>query len=129
MVVKVNTDPRPDEIEEVWLGDDGPYEFVTPKVAPLIAAMRKMRTMSEEEAGYSSLDAQDRWMKKGFGPDQWARIQKRLDDEDDPLDFDHIMQVFEAIFETVTGRPPTSLGGSSPTSPRDHLEARRKQAV
>jgi hypothetical protein len=111
MTLKINTDARPDEIEEVWFGDDGPYEFTSPKIAPLLSAMRKMQGMDDEKSGVLALDMQEQWLERGFGPDQWKRIQGRIDDDADALDSWHLMQVFEALFEKVSGRPPTLPGG------------------
>lgn len=116
MSVKINTDPRPNEVEEVWFGDDGPYVFTTPKIAPLLAAMRRMNTASDAELGDIALDTQDEWLAAGFGEEQWNRIQGRIADPEDPLDTWHLMEVFEELFRQAAGRPPTSLGGLSGTS-------------
>lgn len=129
MALQINTDARPDEVEEVFFGDDGPYEFVTPKIAPLIAAMRKLQYDQSDEAGMVALEAQDRWLRNGFGEEQWERIQERLDDDDDPLDFWHLEQVFEALFQQVSGRPPTSPGGLSRTSRTRPSGARQKRSA
>jgi hypothetical protein len=111
MTLKIDTSARPDEIEEIWFGEDGPYEFTSPKIAPLLAAMRKMQGSAEDASGIMALDAQEKWLEQGFGPDQWKRLQARIEDENDLLDSWHLIQVFEALFEKVAGRPPTLHGG------------------
>lgn len=111
--VDVNKDYR---VEEVWLGEDGPYDFLVPKVALLSEAARRSENLDEETRSVILLNAQMRWLAQGFGED-WARIEARLSDENDILDVPHLTQVFAAITEEVSARPTIS--------PRDHLPPRR----
>ena len=114
MGVVIAVEPRPDDVEDVDLGGSE-YVFAYPKVSPLLNAMQRAQGVKDrEERGDMILTAQNQWLAAGFGPEQWAHIQSRLDDLADPLDFRHILALFEALFQkAANGRPPTSPGGSS----------------
>ena len=124
-MVDIAVEPRDGELEPVNLGDSS-YEFAYPKVSPLLNAQQKALTLPDAEKAQIMMGAQEKWMATGFGPNQWAHIQSRLEDDGDPLDFPHMQQLFEALFaKAAQSRPPTWRGDSSRVSP----QAFRREAV
>lgn len=117
-MIEIEADTRDEELEDVKLAGVE-YRFAYPKVSPLLSATTKAaRVTDENERGALSLEAQDKWLALGFGPEQWAHIQSRLDNEGDVLDFPHMQRLFTALFEVACGsRPPTWRGDSSQVSP------------
>lgn len=114
------------QYEDVWLGSAGPFRFKIGKVAGMANAYRKAFTVSEEEAGYLVLDQQMMWLERGFDPDVWRYINERLLDDDDPLDYPHMAQMFKDLFSLASGRPTISPNGASAQRsarpvPQDHL--------
>lgn len=118
-MVDIAVTPRDGELEPVNLGDSS-YEFAYPKVSPLLnAQQRALSNASDADKAQIMMGAQEKWMATGFGPAQWAHIQSRLEDDDDPLDFPHMQQLFEALFaKAAQSRPPTWHGDSSRVSPQ-----------
>lgn len=116
--IELNED-EPQELEEVILGAFT-YQFAFPKAAPLLTALSKAsRIKDQTEQGVVALDAQEKWMANGFGPDQWAHIQGRLVDESDKLDSKHLILLFQKLMEKGSGdRPPIWRGDSSAVSPQ-----------
>lgn len=48
------------------------------------------------------------WVLAAFGKQQGLKVLKRLDDPADNLDAEHITKLVGAVYEDVTGDPPTS---------------------
>lgn len=107
--------------EEVWLpGPDGepdgegPYDFNYPRMGRLLKMQRTLPNLTDVQAVKESGRAQNEWMAKGFGPDAWAHIVERMDDEDDILDDEHMQWLFVQLQKANTGgRPTTSSNGAS----------------
>lgn len=122
-MVQINVDNRPHEIiDDIWLGDDGPFEFSPPKVGRLLsAALSGGSKSTTEEAEYRAMIARQEWLRDGFHPDDWSHFMARIEDEQDGLDWGHLIgsenSLMEALLERVSNRPTTSSGGSS-ASPR-----------
>lgn len=99
--------------------DEGPYDFVYPRVGRLIRIQRKVKGMPVMQAAAEELDGILNWVAAGFGPDAWEHIQERLDDvetEDAPgdlLDEEHLVKLYYLLNEVKTGRPTTSSNGAS----------------
>lgn len=107
--------------EEVWLpGPDGepdgegPYDFAYPRMGRLLKMQRTLPNLTDVQAVKESGRAQTDWLSKGFGPDAWAHIVERMDDEDDILDDEHMQWLFMQLQKANTGgRPTTSSNGAS----------------
>lgn len=120
---------RPHEvIEDVWFGEEGtpyqaePYTF-TPGPAPdLLSAY----LMDEEEAGEYILRAKAKWVREGLHEDDWAEVEARIANPDDPLKAAHVYHMYTALMEEVGKRPPTSPSGSSRPPSRSTGAAKRK---
>lgn len=123
--VPVESGNRPHEIEEVYLGDDGPFEFVVPKIGGIMSVARSDKT--GEELEQESIRAQTKWLQDGFDPEDWADILDRLDDPEDNLDWPHMFRLFEALMASQGERPTTSSGDSSATPRRLTGAAARKR--
>ena len=50
----------------------------------------------------------DVWIDKAFGKENAKKVRKRLDDENDLLDIQHVMTLMEKIIEVQTDGNPTS---------------------
>lgn len=112
MAIKIE-DEYVEQEEEVYLLDEGPFQFFYPRVKPIRAAHRRLLEVGEEEAAPDVLRAVKKWLAKGFGPDAWNHIEARLADEEDPLDDDHIDHLFKALMSARARRPSTSSNGAS----------------
>jgi hypothetical protein len=107
--------------EEVWLpGPDGepdgegPYDFAYPRMGRLLKMQRTLPNLTDVQAVKESGRAQTDWLSKGFGPEAWAHIVERMDDEDDILDDEHMQWLFVQLQKANTGgRPTTSSNGAS----------------
>lgn len=117
-MVSIAVTPVDRDTEPVELGTFT-YQFTFPKSAPLLTAIQKAaRITDEDEQGLFALEARYAWLASGFGPDQWAHITGRLEDNEDPLDTPHMADMFSQLFKAAnTSRPPTSPGDSSTGSP------------
>lgn len=136
MSVRISADERISEAdsEEVWLPgrrpgdpDEGPYQFEYPRLGKIMATGRRIASvdMSDVEAQgravLQEMQEQFRWLAKGFGPDAWAHIQRRLNDEGDEetgdpgdvLDDEHMILLFQKLNTKQTQRPTTSSNGAS----------------
>lgn len=108
-MVSIDVAPRPHEIiEDVYFGDDGPYTFTATKTAGMLSAL-----LSGGAYGMAKL----RWLQAGFDEDDWAGLDARLNDPDDPLAAEHLHEMADALLEEVTNRPPTLPTASSGTRP------------
>ena len=81
------------------------YEITPPKAA---LAMRIAWLSAERDSDPDEVfKALDGWINKAFG-DQAPGLRDRLfDDEDDPLDFPHIMLLMNKLVELTSGLPTT----------------------
>lgn len=127
MAIKVDANARMQGMEgmegateDVWLpgpngepDGEGPYEFAYPRMGRLLKMQRTLPNLTDVQAVKESGRAQNAWMKKGFGPDAWAHIVERMDDEDDILDDEHLQFLFVELQKANTGRPTTSSNGAS----------------
>lgn len=107
--------------EEVYLPgarrgdeDEGPYQFVYPRLGRLIRAQRRLKGLSVAEIGIAELDGMLEWLAEGFGAPAWAHIEERLAADGDLLDEEHMGILFQKLnSEDETGRPTTSSSGAS----------------
>jgi hypothetical protein len=93
------------------------YQIKPPKSS--LALKLAVRAKTAEDDPSLMMEAIDEWVDKAFGKEEAENVRARLDDEDDVLDFPHIMALMEAVIERTTGNPTSSSSGSpsSPPSP------------
>lgn len=106
--------------EEVYLpgprkgsDEEGPYEFVFPRIGKLIRMQRRLKGLNMAEAAAEEIDGMLQWLAGGFGPEAWQHIDARLSDDADLLDEEHMAKLFQLLNEGTTGRPTTSSNGAS----------------
>lgn len=105
--------------EEVWLpgafhgaDDEGPFEFAFPRMGGILKMQRTLTSINDVAAVLESSRATTKWLADGFGPDAWAHIVGRLDDDTDLLDDEHLQWLFMQLQKANTGRPTTSSNGA-----------------
>lgn len=134
MAIKVHANARMQGMEgqegateEVWLpgqgatedqpasatGEEGPYEFAYPRMGRILRMQRTLTSLDDVGAVLESSRATTAWMAEGFGPDAWAHITARLDDDNDILDDEHLQWLFMQLQKAHTGRPTTSSNGAA----------------
>jgi hypothetical protein len=124
VAIRVHEDASPKDApqveareEEVYLpgmsDDDEPYIFEVTGIKPILLARRRTRHMKPIEAAMALEDAQEAWLAKGFGKEDWAEIQARLDDPDDILNDFHLAWLAEQLLGKDSGRPTTSSNAAS----------------
>lgn len=125
MAIRVDVpQERGDEkVEDIYLGDDGPFTFWPPKSGGLMDVALFDGTPQEQEM--LAIRRRAEWIRDGFDPDDWAHIDARLKDADDPLDWDHLIALQEQVQEAMALRPPTSSRGSSTSRRRTNTGAAR----
>lgn len=123
MAIRVAADDRVSAVvgdEEVYLpgpvkgaDEEGPFEFVFPRIGKLIRMQRRLKGLNMAEAAGEEIDGMLQWLAAGFGPDAWQHIDARLSNDDDLLDEEHMAKLFQLLNENNTGRPTTSSNGAS----------------
>lgn len=124
MAIRVHEDALPKDApqieernEEVYLpgmaDDDPPYIFHVSGIKPILLARRRVRGMKPIEAAEALEQAQEKWLATGFGEEDWAEIQARLDDPDDVLNDFHLAWLAEQLLGQDSKRPTTSSNAAS----------------
>jgi hypothetical protein len=102
--------PQPPVVVEL-IGEK--YECKAPKKSLILAVMMKLRVGGADPQGMQDMFGV--LLRKMFGKEIAPSVQARLDDEDDELDFDHIMELANALIGAATPDPTTSSSDSLPT--------------
>lgn len=125
MAITINADDRVSDAvgdEEVWLPGptkhadlEGPFEFTFPRLGKLLQVQRRLKGLNIAQAAAEEVDGMLQWLAAGLGPEAWHHIDGRLLDEDDLLDEEHMVKLFQLLNEgkTGTGRPTSSSNGAS----------------
>jgi hypothetical protein len=126
MAIKVDANARmqglegqTDATEEVYLpgpfkgaDEEGPFDFNFPRMGRILKMQRTLTSLTDVAAVLESSKATTAWLAEGFGPDAWAYIVARLDDDNDLLDDEHLQWLFVQLQKSNTGRPTTSSNGA-----------------
>lgn len=104
--VKIDVAPREAVLMTVDLGGDL-YEFKVPKLYGLMNAVRDLTSTGsdsglEEAAVFGRIED---WLFSALPEDQAERLKARFADNDDPLDVNHLMQVFQELVKKASDRP------------------------
>ena len=123
MAIRIKEDDRLSDAagdEEIYLpgpvkgsDEEGPYEFQYPRVGKLIRLQRRLKGMEMLQAATSEVDGMLEWLAYGFGREAWEHIDARINDDDDLLDEEHMVKLFQLLNVSETGRPTTSSNGAS----------------
>lgn len=111
--VEVQEDTQERPTEEVHLGHEGPFIFTYPKMGRIMTANLRIKGLPKNEAEAIMADTMLTWLAKGFGPDAWAYIQGLVDNDDHPLDTEHLFDTFRLLVQAHAKRPSTSSSGAS----------------
>lgn len=82
------------------------YEITPPKT--IVGLRMAIRAKAAADDPALMMEALDDWIVRAFGKVVAKTIQKRLESEDDDLDFQHITELMQAVVEQVTGNPTSS---------------------
>lgn len=101
------------------------YPFKTPKVAIVLSALLRSKSAADDlERSTILVTAQAEWLRSGIGAEAWEDVERRMMDDDDPLDWPDISAAFESAMSSDSARPTTSSPESSATSlPTTQAEA------
>jgi hypothetical protein len=123
MAIRIKEDDRVSDVvgdEEIYLpgatkgaDEEGPYDFVFPRVGKLIRLQRRLKGMDMLQAATSEVEGMLEWLAHGFGREAWEHIDARINDDDDLLDEEHLVKLFQLLNVGETGRPTTSSNGAS----------------
>lgn len=123
MAITINAEDRVQDAfadEEVYLpgrtaqhDPEGPYDFTYPRLGRLLRAQRRLKGLDPLKAAAEEVEGMLDWLAVGFGRDAWHHIEERLADDDDVLDEEHLVKLFQLLNEKDTGRPTTSSSGAS----------------
>ena len=79
------------------------YKVTAPKAA--LGLKLAVRAKQADDDPGKMMEAVEEWVIKAFGKTNGAKVLKRVDDEDDDLDIQHLMKLMEAVIEATTGDP------------------------
>lgn len=80
------------------------YKVTPPKSA---IALKIARMAADKETDVLTiLDLLNNWIDLAFGK-QAAKVKKRLDSDNDPLDYPHLIALLKAVVEKQSGDPTT----------------------
>jgi hypothetical protein len=123
MAIRIKEDDRVSDAvgdEEIYLpgpvkgsDEEGPYEFEFPRVGKLIRLQRRLKSMDMLQAATTEIEGMLEWLAHGFGREAWKHIDARINSDDDLLDEEHMVKLFQLLNEGATGRPTTSSNGAS----------------
>jgi hypothetical protein len=104
--IEIKVEPKKERTLTVRLGDDE-YEFRVPKLYGLLDAIQGIQT----DGGIG--DAQvfgrvEAWVFEALPDEDAQRIRARLHDDDDPLDVEHLVEVFQQLTKVAANRPSGS---------------------
>jgi len=101
--LSIVADPR----EKITISLVGVEYVITP---PKASAALKMaiRAKAGDEDPSEMLAALTEWAQKAFGKATATKVMKRLDDDEDELDLQHLMQLMEGVAELTAGNPTSS---------------------
>jgi len=96
-----------DPVEQIEVNLVGvPYQINPPKAALAMRLAVEAKTMGEDPSAVNAV--MDSWMDKAFGKSTAKAVRKRLEDDKDLLDIQHVMLLMEKIIEAQTEANPTS---------------------
>lgn len=95
---------KKEPVEVSLVGKD--YEITPPKTALAMKIAVQAKVFEDDPSKVK--EAIDGWVQKAFGKKVAKDIEKRLDDENDLLDFEDIMELMEALMEAGADGNPTS---------------------
>ena len=81
-------------------GDDHVYSFLAPKQAEMILPI-----LDTDGSELDAARASFKWLDNGLSESDRKRIEMRLRDKADNLDFDTLSEVVRGLMEFVSGRP------------------------
>lgn len=81
------------------------YKVVPPKASSLMAISDQAKGKDENDMGMDDIQA---FVEALFQKKDVAPVMKRLRDQKDLLDVDHVMTLMEKVMEEVQGNPTTS---------------------
>lgn len=101
--LSIVADPR----EKITISLVGVEYVITP---PKASAALKMaiRAKAGDEDPAEMLAALTEWAQKAFGKATATKVMKRLDDDEDELDLQHMMKLMEGVAELTAGNPTSS---------------------
>ena len=102
---RIVIDVEPVEPITVGLGEGFEYLVTPPKSTLAIALAEELKSAGEDPAKLMS--SMQGWIEKAFGKKQSAKVMARLQDEEDPLDIKHIIELMQQLAEVQTGDPTT----------------------
>jgi len=105
-VIKIDVAPRAERRVTFRIGDED-YEFKVPKSYGLVNAIRSINRgdAAEGQAEVQMFDKVEAWLFDALEPDKADRLRARLLDDDDALDTDHILEVFQQLVKAASDRP------------------------
>lgn len=101
-VIEIKVDPRPARTLTFRIGDED-YAFRVPKSHGLMSAVRGMKLGTGGAAEVEMYHQIEDWLFAAC--DDADRLRERLADSDDPLDTEHIVEVFQQVVKAASSRP------------------------
>jgi hypothetical protein len=108
MAIEIQAEPR-SKIPVTLVGQT--YQVKPPKMA-VLAVVAKAAAKGTDDAA-AMVEHVENLVKLMFGKNGAPAVMARLSDEEDDLDYEHIMKCAEAVMEEQTGDPTSSSPASS----------------
>lgn len=96
---------KPEPVRTLTVDLLGITYTITPPKAAMALKIARMATDKETDA-LTVIDHLYKWLDKAFGK-QSAKVKKRLDSDNDPLDYPHLITLVKGVVERQSGDPTT----------------------
>ena len=81
------------------------YEFRVPKLHGVLETMAAIAKVDQDNAEARAYGEIAEWLLGALSDDDAARIRERLADDDDGLDYVHIIEAFKELAKAASSRP------------------------
>jgi hypothetical protein len=108
----IEIDVKPRERQRLTFNVGGEiYEFRIPKLYGLIDTVQRIQTKPGDKSGRAEMEMFgqiERWLFDAMKPDDATRLQERLRDDDDDLDVDTMVALFQELTKAASRLPSGS---------------------
>ena len=81
------------------------YEFRVPKLHGVLETMAALARVDQDNAEARAYGEIAEWLLNALSDDDAARIRERLANDDDGLDYIHILEAFRELAKVASARP------------------------
>lgn len=103
--IQIKVEPKQARMLTFTVGDDH-YRFRVPKSHSLMRAVRGMQADGSGTAEIAMYHHIEDWLLDAC--EDGDKLLERLTDPDDPIDTEHVVEIFQAVVKAASSRPSGS---------------------